>query len=64
MAGQELQLNGKTALLYDGSWDAMKDQAKLGSDVAFLPPPNLGNGPKVGGGSWQWAMSKTCDKQK
>jgi multiple sugar transport system substrate-binding protein len=56
-------LNGKTALLYDGSWDAVKDQAKLGSDVAFLPPPNLGNGPKVGGGSWQWAMSKGCDKQ-
>jgi multiple sugar transport system substrate-binding protein len=56
-------LNGKTALLYDGSWDGTKDAAKLGSDALFLPPPNLGNGPKIGGGSWQWAMSKTCDKQ-
>jgi multiple sugar transport system substrate-binding protein len=56
-------LNGKSALLWDGSWDGAKDAAKLGSDVAFLPPPDFGNGPKIGGGSWQWAMSKTCDKK-
>jgi multiple sugar transport system substrate-binding protein len=56
-------LNGKTAIVYDGSWDASTDRAKLGDDALFLPPPNFGNGPKIGGGSWQWAMSKTCNKQ-
>ena len=26
----------------------------------FLPPVDLGNGPKIGGGSWQWAVSAGC----
>ncbi len=27
----------------------------------FLPPPDFGNGPKIGGGSWQWGLSAGCD---
>ena len=53
-------LNGKTAIVWDGIWDAVGNIAKLGKDVLFLPPPNLGTGPKIGGGSWQWAMSRNC----
>jgi len=56
-------LNGKTAILYSGSWAATPLTKKLGKDVAFLPPPNFGNGPKIGGGSWQWGMSSGCKEQ-
>ncbi len=28
----------------------------------LLPPPDLGTGPKIGGGSWQWAISSTCEE--
>jgi len=53
-------LNGKVALIWDGSWDAAKNADKLGGDALFLPPPDFGAGPKIGGASWQWAMGKTC----
>ena len=26
-----------------------------------MPPPDLGHGPKIGGGSWQWGMTGQCD---
>ena len=26
--------------------------------MLFLPPPDFGNGPKIGGGSWQWGISR------
>jgi multiple sugar transport system substrate-binding protein len=53
--------NGKSALLWWGQWGADAATAKLGDDVIFLPPVDFGQGPKVGGGSWQWAVSQTCD---
>jgi multiple sugar transport system substrate-binding protein len=28
--------------------------------VLFLPPPDFGNGAKIGGGSWQWGISQNC----
>lgn len=53
-------LNGKTGLIYAGSWAAEKVRAQLGDDALFLPSVDFGNGPKIGGGSWQWGMSSTC----
>ncbi|HEY5834833.1 extracellular solute-binding protein [Streptomyces sp.] len=53
-------LNGKSAIEWDGSWDAAKNAAKLGDDLAILPPVDFGKGPKIGGASWQWGMSATC----
>ncbi|WP_308492707.1 sugar ABC transporter substrate-binding protein [Microbacterium terrisoli] len=53
-------LNGKTALMYAGSWAAEPVRAKLGDDALFIPSVDLGHGPKIGGGSWQWGMSKSC----
>lgn len=53
-------LNGKTGILYNGSWVAAPLREKLGDDVVFLPSVDLGNGPKIGGGSWQWAVSSDC----
>ena len=58
--GQDF-LNGKTAILYNGSWGAAGARASgIADDVVFLPAVDLGNGPKIGGGSWQWAVSSGC----
>ncbi len=56
-------VNGKSAIMYSGSWAADTLTKKFGSDVAFLPPPNLGNGPKIGGASWEWAVSSGCSNK-
>ncbi|MDO5736404.1 MAG: sugar ABC transporter substrate-binding protein [Propionibacteriaceae bacterium] len=53
-------LNGKTAILYTGSWSAADAREKFGDDVLFVPPVDLGKGPKIGGGSWQWGISTQC----
>jgi multiple sugar transport system substrate-binding protein len=56
-------LNGKSAIEWDGSWDAAKNAGKLGDDLAVIPPVDFGDGPKIGGASWQWAMSSTCSNK-
>jgi multiple sugar transport system substrate-binding protein len=53
-------VNGKTALMYSGSWAANAVTEKYGDDALFLPPPDFGHGPKIGGASWQWGMSSGC----
>lgn len=53
-------VNGKTGIVYSGSWAAQPARDKFGDDALFLPSVDLGKGPKVGGASWQWGMSKTC----
>ncbi|MFD7280714.1 sugar ABC transporter substrate-binding protein [Streptomyces sp. NPDC059862] len=53
-------LAGKSALHWDGSWNAAKNAEKLGDDLAIIPPVDFGDGPKIGGASWQWGMSSTC----
>jgi multiple sugar transport system substrate-binding protein len=53
-------INGKTGILYSGQWQNSKMEEKFGADVLFLPPPDFGKGSKVGGGSWQWAVSSGC----
>jgi multiple sugar transport system substrate-binding protein len=52
-------INGKTAINWNGSWAADQVTAKF-DDALFLPPPDFGNGPKIGGASWQWAISASC----
>ncbi|NUR15478.1 MAG: sugar ABC transporter substrate-binding protein [Dermatophilaceae bacterium] len=56
-------INGKTAILYNGTWTAVDTRKAFGKDTLFLPPPDLGNGPKIGGGSWQWGISTNCADQ-
>ncbi|MGC4945711.1 sugar ABC transporter substrate-binding protein [Streptomyces sp. DT224] len=56
-------LAGKTALQWDGSWNAAKNAEKLGDDLAIIPPVDFGDGPKIGGASWQWGMSSTCSNK-
>jgi len=52
--------NGKSALLWNGSWTALPAREKFGDDVVFAPPVDFGNGGAVGGGSWTWGYSTGC----
>lgn len=52
-------VNNKSAMVWSGIWNS-GNLSKLGADGVVLPPPDFGNGPKIGGGSWQWAISSTC----
>jgi multiple sugar transport system substrate-binding protein len=55
-------VNGKSAMVWSGIWNSA-NLSKLGADGIVMPPPDFGNGPKIGGGSWQWAVSSTCDQK-
>lgn len=48
------------ALSYTGVWNAMDSLEAVGEDLLILPPPDFGNGPAIGGGSWQWGISADC----
>ena len=51
---------GTVPLTYDGSWKALANLKTFGDDLVMMPPPDLGNGPKVSGASWQWGLSSAC----
>lgn len=51
---------GRVALAYTGNWWALDYSNAVGDDLLILPPPDFGAGPIIGGGSWQWAISSTC----
>jgi len=53
-------VNGKTAIVWTGSWAADAVTEKYGDDALFLPPVDFGHGPKIGGASWQWGLSADC----
>ena len=55
-------IDGKYGLQWMGDWAAAKAMDALGDDLVFLPAPDFGTGPKIGAGSWQWAISSTCDQ--
>ena len=52
-------VNGKSAIVWSGSWAAATVSEKF-DDALYLPPVDFGQGPKIGGASWQWAMSSDC----
>lgn len=54
-------VNGTSAVLYSGSWAYDPVTQAFGDDALVIPPVDLGKGPKIGGGSWQWAMSAQCE---
>jgi multiple sugar transport system substrate-binding protein len=57
-------LNGDVALSWNGNWQAPTAIETFKEDVIFLPPPDLGNGPKIGGASWQWGISENCAQKQ
>lgn len=52
-------IDGDYALQWNGNWVAVKTLEALGDDVLFLPAPDFGHGPKIGGASWQFGVSAT-----
>lgn len=53
-------LQGRIALWYTGSWSAKAVLDAYGDDALFLPPPDFGNGPVIGAGSWQMGVTTSC----
>ncbi|WHU04293.1 extracellular solute-binding protein [Sphingomonas sp. NIBR02145] len=53
-------VKGRAAVVYTGGWWAPDYRRYAGDDLAILPPPDFGTGVVIGGGSWQWAISKHC----
>ena len=58
--GNEEFNNDEVALSYTGVWNALGSVEAVGDDLLILPPPDFGQGPKIGGGSWQWGISAGC----
>lgn len=52
--------SGRAAFHYSGSWSARLYLQKFGDDLVALPPPAFGAQPRIGAGSWQWAVSSSC----
>jgi multiple sugar transport system substrate-binding protein len=52
--------NNVSAIMLGGSWAAGKLSTALGDDLSVLPLPDLGEGVKIGGGSWQWGVTSGC----
>ncbi|GIH91839.1 extracellular solute-binding protein [Planobispora siamensis] len=53
-------LLGNVAIAWNGNWSAPDAIEKYGEDLLLLPPPDFGEGPKIGGASWQWGLSANC----
>jgi multiple sugar transport system substrate-binding protein len=53
-------IQGRTVFHYSGSWEAVRYSRQFGEDLVIMPPPDFGQGPKVGAGSWHWGVSTTC----
>ncbi|KUF10839.1 sugar ABC transporter substrate-binding protein [Pseudoponticoccus marisrubri] len=54
-------LEGKYALSWNGNWAALPVVEKFGDDALFLPAPDFGEGPVIGGASWQFGIAKTSE---
>jgi multiple sugar transport system substrate-binding protein len=59
-ADDQAFIQGRAGLAYIGNWYYPNIEAAWGDDLVIMPPPDYGNGPKVGGASWQWGISSTC----
>ena len=53
---------GTIAVQYNGNWAVKDAYEALGEDLLILPPPDFGNGPKIGAASWQFGVSSSCEE--
>lgn len=53
-------IQGRAVIHYSGSWEVVRYSRLFGEDLAIMPPPDFGNGPRIGAGSWHWAVSSSC----
>ncbi|MCD7059556.1 sugar ABC transporter substrate-binding protein [Pelagibacterium xiamenense] len=62
MADREIGfIEGDYALQWNGNWFGIRTLEAVGDDLLFLPAPDFGNGPKIGGASWQFGVSSTSE---
>lgn len=54
-------IDGKYAFAWNGNWAAVATLDGGVEDVMFLPAPDFGNGSVIGGASWQFGVSATCE---
>jgi multiple sugar transport system substrate-binding protein len=54
-------IQGRAALAWIGNWYYPTLHETWGDDLVIIPPPDMGNGPKIGGGSWQWSVTSNCE---
>lgn len=52
--------SGRAVFHFTGSWSAADYRRRFADDLLALPVPDFGAGPKIGAGSWQWAISSRC----
>lgn len=52
--------SGQAIYHFTGSWSAAEYRKRFGDDLLAMPVPDFGAGPKIGSGSWQWAISSAC----
>jgi len=55
---------GRSLFQYTGSWKAREYTQRFGDDLVVMPPPDFGQGPRIGAGSWQWAITRDCQEPK
>ena len=53
-------IQGKEALSWIGYWMKPEYQKALGDNLALLPMPDFGHGPKTGMGTWNWGITSSC----
>lgn len=54
-------IQGRSVFHYSGSWEVVRYDRQFGDDLVIMPPPDFGNGPRIGAGSWHWGVSATCE---
>lgn len=54
-------IQGRAAMAYIGNWFYPAFSEQWGDDLVVMPPPAFGEEPVVGGASWQWGISSTCE---
>lgn len=64
IANEQGFLIGLSAMQYTGSWSAKPFSEALGEELVIMPPPDFGQGPVIGSGSWQWGISRMCSHPK
>ncbi len=53
-------IEGRFAFQWNGNWRAVATMEEV-DDVVFLPAPDFGEGNYIGGGSWQFGVSSSCE---
>lgn len=60
-ADDQAFIQGRAAMEWNGNWNALTNEETYGDDMLYLPAPDFGHGPIIGGASWQWAISANCE---